>query len=100
MSFSFVSSKMSQTTPRLTVAVFDITLGKLWVKSTQGLMRTPPAGNGLPRSRSTVNNERHKPAPAESPATTIFSGGTGECNAEGGGSIRYRSDSVISIKKV
>ena len=35
--------------------------------------------------------DTHNPPPAESPATTILLGGTGECNADGGGSVRYKS---------
>jgi hypothetical protein len=58
--------------------VFVITLGKLCVISTQGLIRTAPAGNSTPMSLRTVNTVRHRPAPAESPAKTILDGGMGE----------------------
>jgi len=52
----------------LTVFVFVMILGKLCVKSTQGLIRTAPAGIGKPKSRSTVSAVKESPAPAESPA--------------------------------
>ena len=58
----------------LTVAVFVVTLGKLWVRSTHGLIRTAPAGSERPRSLRTVSAEIHNPAPAESPAKTSFEG--------------------------
>lgn len=44
------------------VGVFFITLGKLCVKSTQGLMSTAPAGSSMPKSRMTVSTVRHRPA--------------------------------------
>lgn len=72
----------------LTVSVFIITLGKLCVRSTQGLMRTAPAGCSMPRSLRTVRALRQRPPPAESPAMTIFEGGIGLCRASGGGEVR------------
>ncbi len=71
-----------------TVAVLFITLGKLCVRSTHGLIRTAPAGWGSPRSRNTVSAVRHSAAPAESPAKTILEGGTGLCTDPGGGDVR------------
>lgn len=60
-----------------TVSAFDITLGKLCVKSTHGLISTAPAGCGRPRSLKTVRAVKQREAPAESPANTSFEGGTG-----------------------
>ena len=73
---------------RRTVVVFFITLGKLWVRSTHGLISTAPAGWGSPMSLSTVRAERHSPAPAESPAKTSFDVGTALWGAPGGGDVR------------
>ena len=75
----------------LTELTLLITLGKLCVRSTQGLISTAPAGRGKSRSRKSVRREIANPAPAESPAITIFDGSTGLCNAEGGGLVRYKS---------
>ncbi len=71
-----------------TVAEFFITLGKLCVMSTHGLMSTAPAGCGRPRSLSTVSAVRHRAAPAESPAKTNLDGGTARCTEPGGGAVR------------
>lgn len=68
-----------------------ITLGKLCVKSTHGLIRTAPAGIGSPRSRNKTRRLNAKPPPAESPANTIFDAGMGLCRAELGGCVRYKS---------
>lgn len=50
-------------------------LGKLWHKSTQGLIKTAPAGMGIPRSRRITNIDNTIPPPAESPASITVSGG-------------------------
>ena len=76
----------------LTEPTFTITDGNEWVRSTQGEMSTAPAGWGIPRSLRTVRSAMQIPAPAESPATTIFSGGTALCGAFGGGLVKYRSE--------
>lgn len=61
----------------MSLSVLVMTLGKECVKSTQGDIRTPPAGRGSPRSRRMVRRARERPPPAESPAMTIFDGDTG-----------------------
>ena len=94
ISLIFISNEKKKTVQKVyqrTVATLSITLGKLCVRSTHGLIKTAPAGSGLPRSRRIHRKETHNPPPAESPATTILLGGTGECNADGGGSVRYKS---------
>jgi len=73
---------------RPTVSVLLMMLGKLCVRSTQGLMRTAPAGSGSPMSRRTVSVVTHSAAPAESPAKTSFAGETGLCRALGGGCVK------------
>ena len=45
------------------------------VKSTQGLIKIAPLGNGYPSSLKYIIVAKHNPPPAESPAKTIFSGG-------------------------
>lgn len=72
----------------LTVEALSITLGKLWVISTHGLMRTAPAGIGKPMSLMTVSAVTQSAAPAESPAKTSFDAGTGLWPASGGGFIK------------
>lgn len=54
-----------------TVSVFCITLGKECVRSTQGLIKTHPAGIGSPISRRIERTDRHRPPPAESPIKCI-----------------------------
>lgn len=71
-----------------TVCVFSITLGKLCVMSTHGLMSTAPEGMGKPMSLMTVSAARHSAPPAESPANTSLDAGTGLCAAPGGGAVR------------
>lgn len=63
---------MSLKGERHTVLVFVIILGKLCVKSTQGLIKTAPAGMGMPKSRSTVSTVKDSPAPAESPVIWLI----------------------------
>ena len=60
-------------------------LGKLCVRSTQGLIKTAPAGIGKPMSHKIAKTLIHIPPPAESPANTIFEEGIGLCRAVGGG---------------
>lgn len=50
-------------------------LPQLIVKSTQGLMRTSPLGILYPSSRRYMHSASDSPPPAESPMTTMFSGG-------------------------
>lgn len=50
------------------------TEGKLWVISSQGLMRQPPAGIGRLRSLSRQSKAKAVPPPAESPETMIWLG--------------------------
>lgn len=73
----------------LTVAVFCKMLGKLWVKSDQGLSKAAPAGSSRPGvSLKICSNAKQSPPPAESPASTMDLGSTGRCGAPGGGLIR------------
>jgi hypothetical protein len=71
------------------VSVFVRIEGKECVKSTQGDMRTAPAGMGrLFESRIKHNKDSAIPAPALSPPIVSFDGSTALCWAPGGGSIR------------
>lgn len=45
----------------------------------------------MPRSLRTVKSATQSPPPAESPATTIFSGCMALCGAFGGGFVKYKS---------
>lgn len=95
--------KQSREKNRLTVAVFSIVLGKLWVRSHHGLTSIAPAGigslgslnplMGIGRftSRMIWSRARTRLPPAESPLRIIWDGGTGLWRAPGGGLIRYRS---------
>jgi len=49
----------------------------------------------MSRSLRTVKSATQTPAPAESPAITIFSGFTALCGAFGGGLVRYRSETFL-----
>lgn len=72
----------------ITVGVLFITLGRLCVRSTHGLIRTAPAGIGSPISRSSVRSVSERPPPAESPANTILEEGMALWRALGGGWMR------------
>lgn len=50
------------------------------------------------KSRSKVRSVMQRAPPAESPARTIFSGGTAECNASGGGLVRYKSGARMLLQ--
>lgn len=61
----------------ITVSTLFMTLGKLCVRSTHGLISTAPAGCSKPMSRSTVMRDKASAAPALSPARIILDGGIG-----------------------
>lgn len=85
---------------RLTKPVFDMTDGNEWVRSTHGETSTAPAGWAMSRSLRTVKSATQSPAPAESPAMTIFSGGTALCSASDGGRVKYKSETfLISVAR-
>ena len=49
----------------------------------------------MPRSLRIVKSATQIPAPAESPAMTIFSGCTALCGAFGGGFVKYKSKPLL-----
>lgn len=69
-----------------------MTLGKEWDKSTQGLIKTAPAGNGKLLSLKTVRRDKTIPPPAESPARTIVDG---SCRV-----IKYKYDARTSKRAI
>lgn len=63
----------------MSVLVLSITEGNEWVRSTQGEIKTAPAGAGKPQSLMRVSRAKLSPPPAESPAMISFDGSTGLC---------------------